>query len=208
MTSEAKAALIDSAFKLMISKGYAGTSIEEICVEAGYTKGTFFHYFDNKEAIGKGLLVRQKEMIAGIKHAPFMAIEDPLTRFIHYTDMICLLCQDPIMDSCIVGMFAEELADSSDDIRQLCEETFAAWASFLHDLFDQIRKRHAPRLKVDSHDLAEYFIAVFEGAVILSRAKGSVEPIAKNLAIFCDHICRLYGCDPAKFRARVAHNTK
>lgn len=198
--SEAKTALINSAFKLMISKGYTGTSIDEVCAAAGYTKGTFFYYFENKEAIGKGLLMRQKEMISGIKHAPFMQIEDPLARFIQYMDMISLLCQDPIIDSCIIGMFSEELADSSDDIRRLCAETFADWANFLQDMFEQIRMRYAPDTDVDSHGLAEYFIAIFEGSVILARAKGNVEPIAKSLSIFCNHICRLYGCELRQFK--------
>lgn len=45
--------LIDTAVRLMLKQGFAATSVDLICKEAGMTKGSFFHHFGSKEAIGK-----------------------------------------------------------------------------------------------------------------------------------------------------------
>ncbi|HBJ84274.1 MAG TPA: hypothetical protein DDZ88_10490 [Verrucomicrobiales bacterium] len=45
--------LIDTTVRLMLKQGFAATSVDLICKEAGMTKGGFFHHFTSKEAIGK-----------------------------------------------------------------------------------------------------------------------------------------------------------
>jgi AcrR family transcriptional regulator len=43
--------LIDCAQKLFYSKGYESTSVRDIVDAAGVAKGTFYYYFDSKQAI-------------------------------------------------------------------------------------------------------------------------------------------------------------
>ncbi|MGO4376156.1 TetR/AcrR family transcriptional regulator, partial [Paenibacillus sp. MCAF20] len=53
---EKKNKLLNASLQLMLSKGYYATTVDEICAEASVTKGSFFHYFKNKEDIGKATL--------------------------------------------------------------------------------------------------------------------------------------------------------
>lgn len=196
--SVARNALLDSARKLMITKGYSATSIDEVCEAAGYTKGTFFHYFQNKAEMGKSLMIRHREFISTLANAPFMQVEDPLERVGRYIDFIVEMYRDPIGDSCLVGMFTEELADSYPDIRALCERTFSDWAQSVKRLLLDVDEVYTSEEAVDLDRLAEHFIAVFEGAVILARAKGSVEPVANSLNIYKNLITNMFGGSGAK----------
>lgn len=45
--------LIDATVRLMLKQGFAATSVDLICKEAGMTKGSFFHHFGSKGASGK-----------------------------------------------------------------------------------------------------------------------------------------------------------
>lgn len=47
--NERKARLIESGMKLFAEKGYHNTSVQEIVVEAGISKGAFYLYFKSKE---------------------------------------------------------------------------------------------------------------------------------------------------------------
>ena len=41
--------LLDAALTVIRTKGYTATTVDDICVAAGVTKGSFFHYFKSKE---------------------------------------------------------------------------------------------------------------------------------------------------------------
>ncbi|HKD23087.1 MAG TPA: TetR/AcrR family transcriptional regulator, partial [Rhizomicrobium sp.] len=44
-----KKKLLDATLKVVRTKGYAATRIEDVCAEAGLTKGSFFHHFKSKD---------------------------------------------------------------------------------------------------------------------------------------------------------------
>ena len=45
-----KQELLKIAYRMFIEKGYESTSIDEIIAEAGIAKGTYYYYFESKEA--------------------------------------------------------------------------------------------------------------------------------------------------------------
>ena len=49
--NDTKQAILDAAVKLVEEKGYAETSILDICKECGITKPTFYYYYKSKEDI-------------------------------------------------------------------------------------------------------------------------------------------------------------
>ena len=46
-----KKRIVTAAWKLFYSQGYDDTTVEEIIEDAGTSKGTFYHYFDGKDAL-------------------------------------------------------------------------------------------------------------------------------------------------------------
>ena len=48
--------LITVGLSVLTEKGYSSTGIDEILRKAGVPKGSFYHYFDNKEAFGRILI--------------------------------------------------------------------------------------------------------------------------------------------------------
>lgn len=43
--------IISAAWKLFYEQGYEGTTVEDIVFESGTSKGSFYHYFDGKDAL-------------------------------------------------------------------------------------------------------------------------------------------------------------
>lgn len=48
----ARIRLLDAARDVIRTKGFAATTVEDLCREAGVTKGAFFHHFKGKDALG------------------------------------------------------------------------------------------------------------------------------------------------------------
>ena len=55
-SEETRARIIESAVKLFSNRGYNAASVDDICTEAGISKGAFYHHFESKQALFLGLL--------------------------------------------------------------------------------------------------------------------------------------------------------
>lgn len=192
--SPTKEKLLDAAQQLMLAKGFAATTVDEICETAGLTKGSFFHYFESKEHLGKAVLDRYvSAMFQAIQHAPFLKKRDPLRRVYGYVDFVIQISKDPsVQNGCLLGTFAQELSDTHPEIRSLCAQHFGLWTeAFKRDL-DAAKAKYAQRATLDTQGLAEHFIAVLEGSLILAKAKQEPDVIEKNLAHFKRYLKSLF----------------
>ena len=48
---DSKTRLLDASLQVIRAKGYAATTVDDICHEAGVTKGSFFHHFKSKDCL-------------------------------------------------------------------------------------------------------------------------------------------------------------
>ena len=192
--SPARERLLDSAERLMLAQGFAATSVEEICRGAKLTKGSLFHYFDSKEALGQAALERFCQSEAKL-HAGFCGVEkDPLKRVYNYIDGAIKLSRGPSVEQgCLLGAFAQELCDSSPKIRDACEQGFAAWTSAFAEELASAKARYAPRAAWDPEELAEHFIAILEGSMILGKAGRGKQVVARHLHHYRRYLEHLIG---------------
>lgn len=49
--AKTKSKIISAAWRLFYIQGYDSTTVEDIVVESGTSKGSFYHYFDGKDAL-------------------------------------------------------------------------------------------------------------------------------------------------------------
>jgi len=77
----ARSKLLEAAFSTIREKGYAATSVDELCARAGVTKGAFFHHFPSKNSLAVAATNRWSELsIALFAAAPYHRFDDPLDR--------------------------------------------------------------------------------------------------------------------------------
>ena len=65
---ERRSELIACAQKLFYTKGYESTSVGDIVDEVGVAKGTFYYYFDSKQAILEALVKELTEQSVALLH--------------------------------------------------------------------------------------------------------------------------------------------
>jgi AcrR family transcriptional regulator len=55
-SEETRAKIMEAAIKLFSNRGYNKASVDDICKEAGISKGAFYHHFKSKQALFLALL--------------------------------------------------------------------------------------------------------------------------------------------------------
>lgn len=194
--SETRERLCEVAQRLMVEKGYPATSIDEICALAGVTKGSFFHYFNSKDHLGRELLERY--LATRMAEHEALAMEpDPLRRLYGHLDAMIRRAGDPAnVRGSLLGIFAQELCATNPEIGQRCAEAFRRWADQMAGDLDEAQALYPPRLPVASRSLADHFVAVVEGSLILARVRDEPRIMQQNLRHFRDYVEMLLGPAP------------
>ena len=180
--SPTKDKLLDAAERLMLAKGFAATAVDDICEAAGVTKGSFFHYFESKDRLGREVL--ERFCASGKKrHDALWGREtDPLKRVYAYIDNLIALSKDPSMSNgCLLGLFSQELCDTNPQIRAACRKGFDDWANSVGEAVAGAKAAYRPRASFRPRELAEHLIAVVEGSMIMGKARRDMSIVARNL---------------------------
>lgn len=184
----ARQKLLNAALSVIRSKGYGATSIDELCAEAGVAKGSFFHHFKNKEALGVAAAEYWSEMTGALfAAAPYHHHADPLDRVLGYIDFRKALITGTVPEfTCLVGTMVQEVYESCPEIRDACDASISGHVAKVEaDIADAI-KRHGIRADLTARSLALHTQAVLQGAFILAKARDSAEIAAASV----DHLRR------------------
>ena len=184
----ARQKLLDAALSVIRSKGYAATSIDELCAEAGVAKGSFFHHFKTKDALGVAAADYWSEMTGALfAAAPYHRHRDPLDRVLGYIDFRKALIAGTVPEfTCLVGTMVQEVYDTCPEIRDACEASISVHVAKIEADIAEAIKLHGIDADWTAKSLALHTQAVLQGAFILAKARDSAEIAAASV----DHLRR------------------
>ena len=187
-SAETRNKLLDAAMHVMRLKGYAATTVDDICREAGLTKGSFFHHFASKEELGIAAAEHFAAMAAGIfGTAPYRTLSDPVDRLLGYVDLRIAILQGPICEfSCLLGTFVQEVYETHPAIRAASEQHMRDHVAELTRDVEQARAHHMPDAPWSAESVAFHMQAVLQGSLILAKATQGTQVAVESL----DHLRR------------------
>jgi len=184
----ARQKLLDAALSLIREKGYSSTSVDELCTQAGVTKGAFFHHFKSKEALAVAAANHWSEITgAFFETAPYHQHSDPLDRILGYLDFRKAILKGETAEfTCLVGTMVQETYLTNPDIREACEASISAHAAKVEADIAEAVERYRLRAPWTAESLALHTQAVLQGAFIMAKAKGGATFAAASI----DHLHR------------------
>ena len=188
----ARQKLLAAAITLIRRNGYAATSVDELCRAAGVTKGAFFHHFASKDRLAVAAAEHFTSVAAGwFMAAPFLRLEDPVDRLLGYVDFrLARLTDDLSQSTCLLGTLVQEAYEKSPEIREACFAGIKGQAGGIEA--DCAAAIAAHGLSMDPHGLALHTQAVLQGAFIVAKAAGSVEPARDSLVHLKRYLAMLF----------------
>ena len=185
---ESKTRLLNAALRVIRTKGYSATRIEEVCETAGLTKGSFFHHFDSKEELALAAADYWSEMTSALfAAAPYHQPDDPLDRLLAYVDFRKALLAGELPDfTCLVGTMTQEIYDTHPAIRAACEKSISGHAATLVPDIEAAMKKYNVAADWTAESLALHTQGVLQGAFILAKAKSGAAVAAESV----DHLHR------------------
>ncbi len=195
--------LLDAAVHVIRSKGYSAARVEDICAEAGLTKGAFFHHFASKEACAVAAAAHFAARADAIfDAAPYARLGDARARVLGYVDFRKAILRGELPEfTCLLGTMVQEAYETHPAIREACERYIGEHAGRLEADLAKAKALLAPDANWNPASAALFSQAVLQGAFVLAKARQGPKVAADCL----DHLKRYFeGLLPAGERSRAS----
>lgn len=185
---DARIRLLEAARDIIRAKGFAATSVDDLCKSAEVTKGAFFHHFTSKEDLGVAAAEFWAETTSSFfANAPYHQPFAPLDRVLAYIAFRKAIIQGDLAEfTCLAGTMIQEVHESSDPIREACGRAILGHADTLVADIEAARREHGIVGDWTAKSLAQHTQTVLQGAFILAKA-GNDSDIARESL---DHLDR------------------
>ncbi|MDP5293224.1 TetR/AcrR family transcriptional regulator [Oceanimonas sp. CHS3-5] len=173
-------ALIRCGVVVLTEQGFVATGIDGVLKRVGVPKGSFYHYFDSKEAFGQAVMERYAAYFAAKldrwlldDHTP------PLLRIEHFMqDAMAGMARHDFRRGCLVGNLCQEVTILPASYRELLQAILQSWEQRLAACLQRAAERGDIAADADCERLAELFWIGWEGAVQRARIVRSNAPMA------------------------------
>lgn len=163
--------LIEAARYLFWEKGYAATGLSEILGRAQANSGSFYHFFDSKDALLRTVLDTYLDALEPRVLAPVRArargpLDEVLGLLASYR---ARLIDTGCTYGCPIGRLALEIDPENTPAHALIARNFDGWKTAVADA---LRREGI----ADPDAVASFVLTVMEGAVMQARAYRAIAP--------------------------------
>jgi len=172
--------ILETGYRLVLKNGFASLGLQEILKACGIPKGSFYHYFSSKEAFGCELL---KAYIDGYELKFDQLFTLPASgkeNLMRYWDAWIAAPDDPTRgwaEECLVVKLAAEVADMSENMRQVLDDGVQQLMVRIATLIEDARKDGSLPKGVPSLELARMLYQMWLGAALLAKLNQNKKPL-------------------------------
>ncbi|WP_369386262.1 TetR/AcrR family transcriptional regulator [Streptomyces sp. CG1] len=171
MSSDTRTRMIEATVEALRCRGVAGMSFTEVLRDSGAARGAIYHHFPG----GKAQLVAEAATRYGhdvCAHLAELPAESPQ----HTVEAFLAAVRSVVQESacgggCAVAAVTVGTDAADDTLRQVAATAFASWVD---QLAERLTTSGLP--PGDAADLATTLITLLQGAHVLCRAAGTIEP--------------------------------
>jgi TetR/AcrR family transcriptional regulator, transcriptional repressor for nem operon len=173
-TSTARERLLDAAGKLIHNRGYNSLGVAEICAQADVRKGSFYHFFDSKQALTIEVVQRHWQAQRYEWVAILNGTGPPLERLealFRQQAQAQVRAQHTAgaINGCMLGNLALELSTQDHVVQARLLDIFNEQIAMVQTVLDQAAHDGALPPGKDTAATARALIAQLEGMVLFAK---------------------------------------
>jgi len=182
-TKTTRDSLVCAAAKLAAIKGFDRTSVQDVMAEAGVGKGSFYHHFPTKDALGLAVLEQDRNGFMAMLDACIDEKRGMAALDCFFEAALAKHRASGFAGGCLWGNTALEMSDTNPAFVEPVDQVFRMWVGKLGKAIEEGQADGAIRVDVNASELAQLIVETVEGAIMLARLRKDEAPMRSGLAL-------------------------
>lgn len=179
MASDTRERVLSTARDMVHGSSYAEVGVEDVCRAAGVNKGSLYHFFPSKAALGVAVLERDWELMAAVLDEALDREEPPLDRldrFVRAFTAFMATMRERLgaVPGCPIGNLAAELPSLGEDMRTSVADVVARFVDRIAGAVREAQVRGDVDSALDPQAAARTVVALVQGMAVLAKAQDDV----------------------------------
>tara|TARA_R110002124_G_scaffold56872_2_gene160024 strand:+ start:53 stop:685 length:633 start_codon:yes stop_codon:yes gene_type:complete len=191
-SSQTKQALVQSGVEYFTEFGFAASGLDQILKKVSVPKGSFYHYFANKEAFGIAVIQEYSHYFA--KKLDLHLLNEtnkPLVRIESFAnDAKAGMTRHSFKRGCLIGNLEQEVTLLPESHRLQLLSTFEDWQMKVTQCLELAQQEKTISASLDCTALASFFWMGWEGAIAKSKLTKNLTPIDTFIDLFLQLIAK------------------
>jgi TetR/AcrR family transcriptional regulator, transcriptional repressor for nem operon len=183
--------IVAAASGLMLQRGVARTTIEDIQEAAAISTSQMYHYFADKNDLVTAVIDFQTGNVLDVQHLGLDRIETVEDLYRWRDIMVNLVRGLGCAGGCPIGSMANELSESDPVARARLARSFAEWENMIRDGLMAVAARGELAEGADVDRIALAMLAGIQGGLLLSQVRRDPAPLEAAVDTMIDHVSRL-----------------
>lgn len=178
-TERVRERLLDEGVAAFLEFGFHGTGLKRVLDRAGIPKGSFYNYFDSKEAFGAATIRHFAEGVRDLLARELARAPDPLSGLRGFFGaMMEQFEESGYVGGCLLGNLGGEL-ESSAACREALAGSIQALCGEISEVLRDAQEQGLVRDDIDAEEMASLLVETWEGGVIRMKIERSLEPVRR-----------------------------
>lgn len=179
--SEIRETFLEQGVMLLMDQGYHGTGIQELVQRVGVPKGSFYNYFESKEAFSAEVVRHYIEPF--INQLDFQlnkngaSAEKALKAY--FKEMIEETEKRNFKGGCLLGNLIGEIGETDDLCQLALKEAVHRYRDKLKEAIARGQKDGSFRGDLSASQMADILVNFWQGALLRMKIERSVRPLVQ-----------------------------
>ncbi|NEQ46192.1 MAG: TetR/AcrR family transcriptional regulator [Leptolyngbya sp. SIOISBB] len=175
--------ILASVINTIHRKGLTATGLSELFALSGASSGSFYNYFESKQALGHALIdFEWQKLEKNVLEPATQQSESGIEQLFWMLDTLeTKQHQEPWCGGCLLGNLIVDLVEQDDSFREHLQTVFARWegaiAQRLQQAQDQLRPGTEPAV------LAAQMMTAIEGAMLMGKLHRDLDRLHRSFDV-------------------------
>lgn len=182
-SSDTKEALLQEGMQQLAQNGYHGTGIKKVLDAVNVPKGSFYHYFDSKEAYVAHIIGEYNQQSLRLFDSVMEQPDTPAIEKLEtiYQHLLKQYANADCQKGCLIGSLAAEIGHSFVLCQQAMQLSVGNLETRITTLLLQAQQESSIRSDLPPQEIAELLWSTWEGMLIKMQMDGNVQSAERVL---------------------------